>query len=342
MRYSGKRTDSGTANSTTAQPDYDMGARRYGPNTGRFLQSDAFAGALGDLGLALDPLTQNRYALAGGNPISYVETDGHMAIADGGGGGSATPAPPPPPPEPSLKDKAKNLLGGLWNKGKDKVEDKFRDTKNALDELDAKTFDNPDWKLHGVYEGWKKFEEKAEPIVGATDVYNCAKDGGAGDCAMAALAVLPVGKAVKGAKALAGAGKAAEGERVLFGQARISPHFSPGGKVPQLRGRHIEDVANDLRSGKLSPDVFNLRAWREGGQLVSENNRGLATLSLAGKRPQVGVNLTIVPKDQIGRDVLNRLTETNVFGDILPSTRIGVTPSQLDRTLVSPFEIHIP
>jgi len=25
----------------------------------------------------LDPLTQNRYALAGGNPISYVEWDGH-------------------------------------------------------------------------------------------------------------------------------------------------------------------------------------------------------------------------------------------------------------------------
>jgi RHS repeat-associated protein len=190
MRFSGKRTDSGTANSAAAQPDYDMGARRYGPNTGRFLQADAFAGALGDLGLALDPLTQNRYALAAGNPISYVETDGHMAIADGGGGGS-TPAPPPPPAEPSLKDKALNLLGGLWNSGKDKVEDKFKDVKDALDELDAKTVDNPDWALHGVYEGWKKFEEKAEPIVGATDVYNCIKTGQGGSCAWGAAAFIP-------------------------------------------------------------------------------------------------------------------------------------------------------
>jgi RHS repeat-associated protein len=95
MRYSGKCTDSGTATSATAQPDYDMGARRYGPNTGRFLQADAFASSLGDLGLAVDPLTQNRYALAGGNPISYVETDGHTAMADHGGG-CTSPAPPPP------------------------------------------------------------------------------------------------------------------------------------------------------------------------------------------------------------------------------------------------------
>ncbi|WP_433649102.1 DNRLRE domain-containing protein [Micromonospora zamorensis] len=93
MRYSGRRSDSGTATSATAQPDYDMGARRYGPSSGRFLQADAYANAVNDLGLALDPLTQNRYALAGGNPISYVEVDGHMVTADGGGGGSQTSNP---------------------------------------------------------------------------------------------------------------------------------------------------------------------------------------------------------------------------------------------------------
>jgi hypothetical protein len=77
-------------------------------------------GALSNLGLALDPLTQNRYALAGGNPISLVETDGHMVIADGGGGGSPTPnptplpAPTPPPPSnggPGFLDR----VGGAWN-----------------------------------------------------------------------------------------------------------------------------------------------------------------------------------------------------------------------------------
>jgi hypothetical protein len=90
--------DSGTAASTTpagpaGSAQYDMGARRFGPDISKFLQQDMFYTALGDLGLALDPLTQNTYALAGGNPISYLEYDGHMLIADGGGGGSTSTNP---------------------------------------------------------------------------------------------------------------------------------------------------------------------------------------------------------------------------------------------------------
>ena len=97
-RYTSKRMDSGTAASSaptvaTGSSGYDMGARRFGPDLGGFLQQDMFEGSLGDLGLATDPLTQNRYALAGGNPVSFMELDGHMAIADGGGGGSSTPNP---------------------------------------------------------------------------------------------------------------------------------------------------------------------------------------------------------------------------------------------------------
>ncbi|MFB9236170.1 Ig-like domain-containing protein [Plantactinospora siamensis] len=88
-RYSNRRMDSGTVSSgSTPSPvpngsgGYDMGARRYGPDTARFLQQDKFYGAVANLGLALDPLTQNRYALAGGNPVSYMEMDGHLAILD--------------------------------------------------------------------------------------------------------------------------------------------------------------------------------------------------------------------------------------------------------------------
>ena len=54
-----------------------MGARRFAPDVGRFLTPDVYQGAVSDLGLSLDPLTQNRYALAGGNPVSFVELDGH-------------------------------------------------------------------------------------------------------------------------------------------------------------------------------------------------------------------------------------------------------------------------
>jgi RHS repeat-associated protein len=77
-RYSAKRLDSGS-------DSYDMGARRFAADPGRFLEQDLFMGALSDLGLTLDPLTQNRYGLAGGNPISFIEWDGHYATFNGHG-----------------------------------------------------------------------------------------------------------------------------------------------------------------------------------------------------------------------------------------------------------------
>ncbi len=96
FRYSSKRYDTGSQT-------LDTGARRFDLGSGRFLQPDLFRGALDDLGLATDPLNQNRYALAAANPIGYAESDGHMLIADGGGGGSTattaitSPSPKSPP-----------------------------------------------------------------------------------------------------------------------------------------------------------------------------------------------------------------------------------------------------
>ena len=92
-RYTGKRLDSGQATSASSGAGYQMGVRRYGPDIGRFLQADIFSVALDDLGLALDPLTQNRYALAGGNPVSFVEFDGHRPLEDGSGGGATCASP---------------------------------------------------------------------------------------------------------------------------------------------------------------------------------------------------------------------------------------------------------
>jgi RHS repeat-associated protein len=69
-RYSGKRLDTGSGT-------LDMGARRFGPDTAQFLQEDVYQDALADLSLSTDPLTQNRYGLAGGNPVNFVEVDGH-------------------------------------------------------------------------------------------------------------------------------------------------------------------------------------------------------------------------------------------------------------------------
>jgi RHS repeat-associated protein len=78
FRYSAKRVDTGSGT-------LDMGVRRFGPDVSHFLTPDFFYGSLANLSLSIDPLTQNRYDLAGGNPISFKEWDGHMLLPDGGG-----------------------------------------------------------------------------------------------------------------------------------------------------------------------------------------------------------------------------------------------------------------
>ncbi|WP_406492002.1 polymorphic toxin-type HINT domain-containing protein [Streptomyces sp. NBC_01604] len=70
-RFNGKRYD-------TTSGTYDMGFRTYDPGLNRFLTRDMYGGALADMGLSTDPFTGNRYAFAGGNPISFIEIDGHL------------------------------------------------------------------------------------------------------------------------------------------------------------------------------------------------------------------------------------------------------------------------
>ncbi|MEV3993747.1 DNRLRE domain-containing protein, partial [Streptomyces sp. NPDC049837] len=69
-RFNAKRWD---AQSGT----YDMGFRDYNPGLNRFTTRDMYNGALADMGLGTDPFTGNRYAFTGGNPISFIELDGH-------------------------------------------------------------------------------------------------------------------------------------------------------------------------------------------------------------------------------------------------------------------------
>jgi RHS repeat-associated protein len=85
-RYAAKRFDSGSQT-------IDTGARRFATDTSKFLQPDQFNNALSNLALGTDPITQNRYSLAGGNPLSFIEWDGHYPISDGGGSNDPSPSP---------------------------------------------------------------------------------------------------------------------------------------------------------------------------------------------------------------------------------------------------------
>jgi RHS repeat-associated protein len=103
-RYSGKRYDTGSKT-------LDMGARRYSAAAGRFLQRDGYAGALANYGLSGDPLTASRYGFAGGNPVNFIETDGHIfaPIPDDCWYGApdackADETPTPPPGDPPSCD----------------------------------------------------------------------------------------------------------------------------------------------------------------------------------------------------------------------------------------------
>ena len=89
-RYTGKRLEplSGTL---------DMGARRFAPGPARYLQRDRFAAPAAELALTGSLPNANRYALAAGNPLGYVEQDGHW-VADVDPNGETQPLPPPPPP----------------------------------------------------------------------------------------------------------------------------------------------------------------------------------------------------------------------------------------------------
>ncbi|MGS2615359.1 golvesin C-terminal-like domain-containing protein [Micromonospora sp. LZ34] len=62
-----------------ASGTYDMGFRNYDPGLNRFLTRDSYNGALSDMRMGTDPWNANRYAFAGGNPVSRVERDGHSS-----------------------------------------------------------------------------------------------------------------------------------------------------------------------------------------------------------------------------------------------------------------------
>jgi len=86
FRYEAKHFDSGSKS-------YNTGARQYSPDSNHFLTADVYHGALANLGLSSDLLTQDRYALAGGNPLSFIEWDGHFVVADRCGGCDESAAP---------------------------------------------------------------------------------------------------------------------------------------------------------------------------------------------------------------------------------------------------------
>ena len=78
-RYSDKRVDASASDPRSGTGLIDMGARQFSPYAASFLQQDYLTDPGADLGLSTDLVNDNRYALAGGNPVSFIDSDGHAA-----------------------------------------------------------------------------------------------------------------------------------------------------------------------------------------------------------------------------------------------------------------------
>jgi RHS repeat-associated protein len=321
-RYSGKRLDSGLATGTGAPAGYDMGARRYGPDTTRFLQHDIFYDALANLGLTLDPLTQNPYALAGGNPISYIEWDGHMVTLDGAGSAAPTPNPIPAEPEPYAMGSATSTgtgssppsytcnPGGYPACGSDPGQD-----ARVVAPPVARPFTPP---------------APAKPNV----VGNILK-GGAKLLGLVGM-VLSLCSDTPDSSACQEEQDDDDDKEVLFGQGRISENFTDDDQVPShLRGRSIYDVAQDIDEGTITPDMIPIQAFRYEGQLIAINNRSLAALSLANRKPTV-----IIERLPTTIHLLRLGEVPTPLGDMLPARRIAVTLSQ--QNLAVRDEVYLP
>jgi RHS repeat-associated protein len=305
-----------------------MGARDYDPGLNRFLSRDMFAGALADLSLSVDPFTMNRYAFAGGNPLSRIEFGGHFGWSDLGHAVLDVVGLVP------VVGEAADLANAAWYAAEGDYVNAALSAASAIPFVGygASAIKAGRYIYKGVdaARSGSRYVDEAADVAGAArrtdtptssspDTPSAPRDAGSTPDTPSTPTKPPPPKPAPAPAP----GKPAGGEDVLFGQARIGPNFSPGGTFKE---RSIYAVAEDLRRGRLSPEGVVVHAFRHGGQLVAENNRSLAALSLAGLRP---VNIKIL--ENVSDKVRGRLDEISVLGDILPSRRIAVTPSQTDH-----------
>jgi hypothetical protein len=122
---------------------------------------------------------------------------------------------------------------------------------------------------------------------------------------------------------------------VLFGQARIDSTFSNKKEVPRtLAGKDLRDVRDMLVQGKLSPNDIQIEVFRHGEVLVALNNRGLAVLSMANRKP---TNLKLRSPTLEQR---RRLLERPLVGGVLPSRSIAVTEDIKSKKIK--YQVEIP
>ncbi|WP_433307539.1 DNRLRE domain-containing protein [Actinoplanes sp. CA-030573] len=263
-RFQGKRYDQATG-------DYDMGFRDYDPGLNQFLSRDSYNGALDDLGLAVDPYTGNRYAFAGGNPISNVELDGHNWLSDIGNGiknavSSAAGAVSDAVSSTvsSASSAVKSAASGAKEFGSafvDSTKGAFKEALNTYAELDDCSSGDSDAACHSLENKAKSqldLFDKAEDCGFSNDKAACGQVNEAVGCGQGTSAPTCAGHLTSlGVQAFVshkiggrfGGGAAAEDASAgrltsTIGRDCVSNSFAPGTRVLMADGstKPIEDV----------------------------------------------------------------------------------------------------
>ena len=111
---------------------------------------------------------------------------------------------------------------------------------------------------------------------------------------------------------------AVTGADVQFAQRKVSPLFSSDGT---FAGRSIEEVADNLRNGAMSPDQLPINVITRDGVTYTLNNRSLMALRLGGQQPTIMYDMTGHPlwEDRLTR----RLNEigSDAGSHFIPQTR---------------------
>ena len=250
-----------------------MGARTFSPTAQSFLQSDRYAGAMDDLSLSTDSLTANRYALAAGNPVSFVEVDGHW---------------------PDFVDDAVDSAGDALSDAGDAVSEAAGDAWEASKDVGGAAFEAG------------KFVVGDDPLEIGLTVALTVGTGGTG------LLVRTAAKAaIKGAVKAGGKQLLKKGANVVAGKARqiaTDPDSTLGKGYRGLR-MGVEKVRGAMGQTEVVQRVGSraeaeatrttglVRGGREGTHWVSDNANSTALrarqrLSL-GQTPEVRMNLEV-------------------------------------------------
>ncbi|WCM60080.1 RHS repeat-associated core domain-containing protein [Paenibacillus polymyxa] len=122
---------------------------------------------------------------------------------------------------------------------------------------------------------------------------------------------------------------------ILFGQKRVSDTFNMNSGAPEyIVGRKLADVAEDLRTGVLHSDQFEVKYFIDPktGKKVAESNRTLTVLSMAGIKPTK--TKEIIPD----KAILNRLTEAPIRQRgqkfEMPGRSIPITPGPKNLEII--------